>query len=344
MTTTSTRPFRFSSDWPDSDTRFESVYAEERIGGPLRSERRQSLPWLGIASAISASVYLIFFQVGADWRSPVQAAPQPAAVSQAESQSGSQEQSEPALASTNIAPIITNAPTPSVTVEVAAPEPTSEPSEQPEQNSEQQAEAPPVAPLPPPVVNKDDPYQVRALAAGLHPGLSRALLVRLTKTDFKNAAHAIRTALAKTPDDKVFVWPRGRSTKVTRFQVRFVPKHIAALPTLHCRGDPGRLGDDRAGDGKMWAEADYPGRQRPTWQLDSLSPCSTDSGNCPPPAVISLRLWQARICHAALATTFNLFVLSSSLASVLAVSWSATLTVRPVRARCLRLCVAEVAT
>ena len=62
----------------------------------------------------------------------------------------------------------------------------------------------PVEPLPPPVVDKTDPYQVRALAVGLHPGLSRALLVRLTKTDFKNARHAIRTALAKTPDDKVF--------------------------------------------------------------------------------------------------------------------------------------------
>jgi hypothetical protein len=217
------RPFRFSSEWADSDTRFDSVYADERIGGPVHNGRRQSLPWLGIASAISASVYLIFFQVGVDLRSPLQAAPQQAAVSPAQAPTEPQEQSSPTFASTKIPPIITNAPSETAEVAGAEVEQTSEQSEQPEQSSDQQAEARPVEPLPPPVVDKTDPYQVRALAAGLHPGLSRALLVRLTKTDFKNATHAIRTALAKTPDDKVFVWPRGRNKKVTRFQVRFVP-------------------------------------------------------------------------------------------------------------------------
>src|SRR6185312_16892180 len=49
------------------------------------------------------------------------------------------------------------------------------------------------SPLPPPTVDPADPYQTRAAAAGLNPGLSRALLARLTPTDYRNAGIAIRT-------------------------------------------------------------------------------------------------------------------------------------------------------
>jgi hypothetical protein len=78
-------------------------------------------------------------------------------------------------------------------------------------------------PLPPPAADPADPYQVRAVAVGLHPDLSRVLLARLSPTDYRNAGIAIQTAVAETPDTAVFVWPRQRKPELALFQVRFVP-------------------------------------------------------------------------------------------------------------------------
>jgi hypothetical protein len=85
------------------------------------------------------------------------------------------------------------------------------------------SDEPAAEPLPPPTVNPADPYQVRAVAVGLHPDLSRVLLARLSATDYQNAGIAIKTALAETPDTGVFVWPRQRKPELALFQVRFVP-------------------------------------------------------------------------------------------------------------------------
>lgn len=83
-----------------------------------------------------------------------------------------------------------------------------------------EAEKPaPLPPLPP----LTDPLQKRAEAAGLHPELSRALLQRLTATDFKNAAIAIRKAIAETPDDAVLVWPTAPKRGLAHFRINFVP-------------------------------------------------------------------------------------------------------------------------
>jgi hypothetical protein len=73
------------------------------------------------------------------------------------------------------------------------------------------------------VADESDPFRKRASAVGLHPDLSRVLLGRLSPTDYRNAGFAIRTALAKTPDDGVFVWPRQRKPELALFRVRFVP-------------------------------------------------------------------------------------------------------------------------
>jgi hypothetical protein len=73
-----------------------------------------------------------------------------------------------------------------------------------------------------PAADPADPYQVRAAAVGLHPGLSRALLARLSPADYRNAGIAIQTAMAETPDSAVFVWPRQRRPELALFQVRFV--------------------------------------------------------------------------------------------------------------------------
>ncbi len=92
------------------------------------------------------------------------------------------------------------------------------------------AAEPPAQPLPLPVIETSDPYQKRAAAVGLHPHLSRALLARLSPTDYRNAGVAIETAVAKTPDTAIFVWPRQRTPELALFQVHFVP---GAAP--HCR-------------------------------------------------------------------------------------------------------------
>jgi hypothetical protein len=83
------------------------------------------------------------------------------------------------------------------------------------------ATAPP-APLPPPRVDPGDPYQKRAVAVGLHPDLSRVLLRRMTATDYRNAGHAIDTAIAKTADESDFIWPRQRKPEQALFRVHFV--------------------------------------------------------------------------------------------------------------------------
>ena len=78
-------------------------------------------------------------------------------------------------------------------------------------------------PLPPLHVDPADPYQKRAAAAGLHPELSRVLLSRLSATDYRNARYAVDTAVAKSPDDGEFVWPRQRRPEQALFRVHFVP-------------------------------------------------------------------------------------------------------------------------
>lgn len=80
----------------------------------------------------------------------------------------------------------------------------------------------PPEPLPPPPVNKDDPYQIKALAAGLHPGLSRVLLMRLTPEDYRNAGIAVRTALTETKDGDAHIWPKQPAPGLAQFRVHFV--------------------------------------------------------------------------------------------------------------------------
>jgi hypothetical protein len=77
-------------------------------------------------------------------------------------------------------------------------------------------------PLPPVRVDPADPYQKRAVAAGLHPDLSRVLLVRLSAADYRNARHAIDTAIAKTGNEDALVWPRQRKPEQALFRVHFV--------------------------------------------------------------------------------------------------------------------------
>lgn len=78
------------------------------------------------------------------------------------------------------------------------------------------------APLPRPEFDPADALKKRAFDAGLHPDVSRAVLQRLSAADFKNATHAIETALAKTPPSETFLWPRPAKARQAAFEVRFV--------------------------------------------------------------------------------------------------------------------------
>jgi surface antigen len=129
--------------------------------------------------------------------------------------------------------------------------------------SEPPAEAaPPVEErLPPPAVAPNNPLQTRAASIGLHPGISAALLGRMSDGDFRNAAYAIATALAETPDTATFVWPARRKPDHALFTVKFVSgappecrRYVVtvtkdnwlttALPMEHCRAKSGQSTSD----------------------------------------------------------------------------------------------------
>ena len=75
----------------------------------------------------------------------------------------------------------------------------------------------------PPSPPRTDRYEKQAEAVGLNPDLSKAVLKRLSETDFRNAGFAIKTALAKTADDAVHMWPAKLKPNLALFEVRFVP-------------------------------------------------------------------------------------------------------------------------
>lgn len=68
----------------------------------------------------------------------------------------------------------------------------------------------------------NDPLRMKAEAAGLHPDLSRAVLARLTATDYRNAAYAIGKAIKTVPNNGEFIWPHKRKAGMAVFTVHFV--------------------------------------------------------------------------------------------------------------------------
>ncbi len=109
-----------------------------------------------------------------------------------------------------------------------APEPALErtvmvaPTPAPPQAADEEEPAAAPEPLPPPATDPADPYQMRAAAVGLHPQISRVLLMKLSAADYRNAGIAIERALAETPDSGAFVWPQQREPGLAVFRVHFV--------------------------------------------------------------------------------------------------------------------------
>jgi len=198
----------------------------ERIGPPLRS-RGQIFLRRALVVLIAAAGGWQLYEHRATW--PGWLAAQTAAVSAALERSPSRPAEPVTWPAPRSPPPYVAAPTARPVADVAPP-PTSPASNAATSPSTKMAALPPAAadadeptgPLRPPIADPADPYQVRALAVGLHPELSRVLLARLSPTDYRNAGIAIRTALAETPDTGVFEYPPQRKRELALFRVHFV--------------------------------------------------------------------------------------------------------------------------
>lgn len=210
----------------------------ERIGAPVRRKRGRILRrgvlilsafgagfafyndpsiaarWWPVVSEAAAPLIERVMQAasGASTLAPVTKPEAPPAANASERKSAALDASPASSAAAPVEPVPASAPTkvvePPVTIAALPPA--------------QAVEEVPATPLPPPVVNRADPFQVKAAAVGLHPELSRVLLTRLTPADYQNAGIAIKNALAETPDSGIYVWPRQRKPELALFQVRFV--------------------------------------------------------------------------------------------------------------------------
>lgn len=85
--------------------------------------------------------------------------------------------------------------------------------------------------LPPVTADPADALLQKALASGLHPGLSRALLEKLTPEDFRAAAGAIAEMMSKGAASPPIVRPRRREAGRAQFRIRLV----AGAPTACLR-------------------------------------------------------------------------------------------------------------
>jgi hypothetical protein len=209
----------------------------ERIGPPLRSRRKAVLQgvllllivvgiaWAQLATAANPlGIAAALLRTAMDW---VQAPPRTGKLSAAVSPSVQPEASPPVVVPPAVVPPVIPVAVPanlqrptagdvdpaaSRSAALSAPAPASATSE----------EEAPAERLPPPTVDANDPYQKRAIAVGLHPGLSHVLLAKLSPTDYRNAGIAIQTALAKTPEGGVYVWPRDNKPDLAVFRIHFV--------------------------------------------------------------------------------------------------------------------------
>lgn len=209
------------------------LYSAERAGAPLPSRWKRLLRRSFLLMTLLGAGYAAL-HAPEPWRAwaidKIASVPSIFEAS-AKLQSGPPDAAKPSLAEQKAAapqPLAQNhvaeAPAVAAPVVVAAPQPVAEVASESSSDvssSTDEPEAP--SALPPPAVNKADPLETRAVSAGLHPGLSRALLTKLTPADYHNAQIAIKTALAETPDAQVFEFPKPRKADQALFEIHFVP-------------------------------------------------------------------------------------------------------------------------
>ena len=204
------------------------LMSAQRVGAPLPSRwqrrLRRSIMTLCLLGTGYAAIYAP--QPWKAWLSEQIASVMAAFEAPAKIPSGPPTGGTPSIAEQKAAPQplasndVADAPQVAAPVVVSTPQAVPEATAGPSDGTEEKASP---SPLPPPPVNPADPLETRAVAAGLHPGLSRALLRQLTPADYRNAQVAIHTALAETPDSQVFEFPRPRTAEQALFEVHFVP-------------------------------------------------------------------------------------------------------------------------
>ncbi|MBK9078110.1 MAG: hypothetical protein WBP38_03530 [Hyphomicrobium sp.] len=214
----------------DDERDAEAFFAGDRLCAPAATERGSTMLSSLVVIAFLSGVVWLFMSYPAAWQ---------AIVSATTTSRDAQQVAAPLPDAAPIGPPLETrsvAAAPGAEAGVAQPPPPAEAAEQskdsqpidaaPQANAEPSAakanSEPSAAPLATPKADPSDPNQTRALAVGLHPDLSGALLARLSDADFRNAKLAIQTALAETPDGDVFSWPREAKGKGAQFEVAFV--------------------------------------------------------------------------------------------------------------------------
>ena len=228
-------PYRSSAFQPhtayDADDFYESEFelsAGERIGGPA-ARTNDVLAWCAAIAIVVGSGWVMLHDDGALLaRFPELTARVSDVISQSVGTSApSTSPNEGASAGAPYAPSPAEPPQaqaapPPLPVATSVSEPPavkSEPVEASTDDGTEDAAAPSAKHVSTP---PRDPYQARAEAAGLNPDIAHALLKRFSSTDFRNARVAIERAVAKTPDNGVFIWPRQRKPGEALFKVHFV--------------------------------------------------------------------------------------------------------------------------
>lgn len=150
----------------------------------------------------------------------------PAAASPQNQQSASIAEAQPPLPPGPAAPLTTGSIAPPATGSTLPATPSARPADA------ALAEPPVKVVALPPISTTEVPYapppkaidrnQIKAEAAGLHPGLSSTLLGRLSDADYANAKKAIETALVETDDNAAHFWPAKRKGDIALYRVHFV--------------------------------------------------------------------------------------------------------------------------
>jgi hypothetical protein len=201
----------------------DELVAGERIGVPVRSSRgRRFLRAVFTTSLVLGSAYVVARDPATWWQRAQWVGEKAGSLLALMEAKGPVRAEVPSQATPpKLEPLAVEPPIRQAAVRAGVPVEAAPPAE-PARAEPDAAAVPEVEPLPPPVVDPNDPYQRRAEAVGLHPGLSRVLLARLSAADYRNAEHAINTAIAKTADGSVFAWPRQRTPELALFKVHFV--------------------------------------------------------------------------------------------------------------------------
>lgn len=214
----------------DADFASQDFYAGEPVC-PQPSRRLEIVPYTSLFLLLAVAVGCAFAadaETRQDWSSKFERIASSLATS---------EQSPPALPTKDIASADTPGSTPlappSAVPPPAAIAPPSQPLPEvtvataPGEATDDEADAktpakPHVSDAYAPPRPSNDPLRKRAEAAGLHPDLSRAVLSRLTPTDYRNAAYAIGKAIKTVPNNGEFIWPHQRKAGMALFTVHFV--------------------------------------------------------------------------------------------------------------------------